>query len=162
MQAQHSSKAFFSGEGDVSQRKVKSDIYSEKLCRTCAGIPLEKLVSRSGFEYPLIRWSVQESAHAGDCEFCKIICEALGDDHGSEELDRRPIIIRLSNGNSGHGGLCIDPPLLRVLEIGLSKDCTCQVLNRYGRKHDSNYTGSCDAIKLSVDVYTHKGKKYKL
>lgn len=73
-----------------------------------------------------------------------MINQVLSEDGLLDQHDEDQIIIRISNGNKRHIGMCNDPPILRTLEFKLVANCTCPGAEYSDVKTFSNCVGLCD------------------
>jgi hypothetical protein len=104
---------------------------AQGLYQTCAEISFKDLCRNRGYFYLSFAALLRQSAKY--CKFCKIINQVLDEDRQLDQHDKDQIIIRTSNGNKRHIGLCSDPPILRTLEFRLVANCTCPGANSYFR-----------------------------
>lgn len=85
----------------------------------------------------------------------------LGEHRSSDSYARNKVILRISNGDKSHKGMCTDPPILRNMEFILSAGCSCAALMRSMEIISQDYSecrGSCDRlVEVSVSIYTKTG-----
>jgi len=135
-------------------------INSDGLCQTCAGTTFKELIRPRGY----MHWSssdfLRESAR--QCELCRIIYSAFNENPKIDPRDDYQVIIRISNGNKGHGGTCTDPAVLRTLEFRLSASCSCRPgdYSQRGVSQDfSKCRGSCEPLaEVLVNIYSQSGE----
>lgn len=131
------------------------------LCQRCANITFEDLISSRGYHHQYFKLVRRSAAY---CKLCKIISDALSKDREIDEYKTNQVIIRMSNGNKAHGGMCTDPPVLQVLEFRLSAGCTCIPAdnNLGGYACDaldfSKCRGLCQVLEVQVDIFSKTGE----
>ena len=130
------------------------------LCQRCAKMTFKDLISSRGYyhhrSFELVRRS------AARCKLCKIVSDTLSENREIDDYKTNQVIIRMSNGNKGHGGICTDPPALRVLEFRLSAGCTCITADytayTRGALDFAKCRGSCPALDVQVDIFSKTGE----
>lgn len=136
------------------------NINPDGLCQTCAGMSFKELVSPRGYIHLPFLDMVHQSAK--QCRFCKIVFTVLSKHRSLDPRARSQIIVRISNGDKTHRGMCTDPPILRNLEFILSPGCSCSAYNRSMGILSQDYSdcrGGCDRIAtVLVTVFTQKGR----
>ncbi|KAK3386525.1 heterokaryon incompatibility protein-domain-containing protein [Podospora didyma] len=116
---------------------------------------------RGGYLHHLSMGLVRQWSAAG-CSFCRIIWYVLGSYASVAEHKSSQVIIRLSNGNKGHKGICTEPPILRILELGLCSACKCPPKNQLRLRGSLGFSecfGGCGEVDVSVDVFAFKERK---
>jgi Heterokaryon incompatibility protein (HET) len=145
---------------DLPAEETNISVGAQGLCQTCAGISFKDLCRNRGYFHLSSAALLRQSAKY--CKFCKIINQVLSEDRQLDQHDRDQIMIRISNGNKRHIGLCSDTPILRTLEFRLLVDCTCPGANYYFRsgRDFSKCLGSCEGIRgteVSASIFSESG-----